>query len=135
MHILREVAALAGISDVPLRRLIEQRFAELSEGGEFDAARMGYFVVVEPGDLVERIEAEVGCPILTDAFSNARYGDADFTPGCEWLLDHGACYELAFILNDDGFSIGVFVPRADIDPELLAFCAEYAIPAMAVTPT
>jgi hypothetical protein len=35
-----------------------------------------------------------------------------------------------FILNDDGFGIGIFIPKSEgIDPELLALCAAYAVPA------
>ena len=131
MLTLRELASVAAIADPVIRRLIEQRFAELSQAGEFDSARMGYFVLIEPGDVGERIEAETGCPILSDCFGETRYGDADFSPGFEWLLEHASCYEMAFVFNDDGYSIGVFIPKLDIDPTLLALCAEYATPAIA----
>jgi ABC-type enterochelin transport system permease subunit len=57
MLTLRELASVAAIADPVMRRLIEQRFAELSQAGEFDSARMGHFVLVEPGDVGERIEA------------------------------------------------------------------------------
>jgi hypothetical protein len=126
MRILRELGDAAGIDDAEVRLLIEQRFAELGGAGGFDAS-MGYFVLVEPGDRAEAIEARTGCPILTDDFSGAHYGEAEFTPGFEWLLAHPACFEMAFVWGDLG--IGVFLPRTGIDPVLLALCEDYAVPA------
>jgi hypothetical protein len=86
MRILRKPADAAEIGDPALRRLVEQRFAEIGEDGCFDTETMGNFIVVEAGDSARQIEAESGCPILTDCFGEARYGDADFTPAFEWAM-------------------------------------------------
>jgi hypothetical protein len=130
MRLLRDPAAAAGIEDVELRRLVEQRFQEIGEGAAFDPDTMGYFVVVEPGDSVAALEAETGCAILTDLFGESRFGEADFTPAFEWLMAHPACFEIVYVFNDDGYGIDLFVPkRAGVDPELLAMCATYADPA------
>jgi len=46
----------------------------------------------------------------------------------EFLEDHGCCYE-TYILGGD-FGIGIFVPKQDgINPDLLAMCLAYAVPA------
>jgi hypothetical protein len=49
--------------------------------------------------------------------------------GEEYAPDlHG--YALVFVLNDDGYGIEILVPKADgVDRELLAMCAQFAVPA------
>jgi hypothetical protein len=57
------------------------------------------------------------------------FGEAEAAPAFEWLAVHRRWYEIACILNDDGFGVAIFVPRqGDMDPELLALCAAYASP-------
>jgi hypothetical protein len=57
----------------------------------------------------------------------SRFGHPDFTPSCETPEEHPGCYEMVFILNDDGFGIEIFIPKTGgIDADLLAMCAEYA---------
>jgi hypothetical protein len=41
---------------------------------------------------------------------------------------------MLFILNDEGFAINIFIPKhSGIDPQLLALCTEYAVPALVPT--
>jgi hypothetical protein len=54
---------------------------------------------VQPGDAPEAIHRAVGFPITYDQAEQ---------PGFEWLGDHGAWFELAYVLTDD-FGIIVFV--------------------------
>ena len=57
------------------------------------------------------------------------FGEADAAPAFEWLAAHRRWYEIACILNDDGFGAGIFVPgQGGMDPELLALCAASASP-------
>jgi len=129
MHIVRNPAAVAALEDPELRDLLEERFGDLAGDQPFDADAMGYFVVVEPGDTVEALEEATGCPILRSWFDDARFGDEDFAPCCEWIAAHGGWYELAYILNDEGFGVGIFVPKdPGIEQTLLALCAAYASP-------
>lgn len=122
--------SLASISDPGILQLIEQRFIEITDGEPYDADIHGYFVVAEPGDGMDVLEKEVGCPILRGLFGEARYGDPDFSPCFEVLEEHPGCYEMVFIMTDGDFGISLFIPKAEgINPELLAMCAEYAVPA------
>ena len=69
-------------------------------------------------------------PILTDLFGEAHFGDPEFSPAAEVIEEHRSCYELVFIFTDDGYGIEIFVPKVHgVDPELLAMCAQFAVPA------
>jgi hypothetical protein len=84
--------------------------------------------IVEPRDTVEDIEEEIGFCILTNLFDDARYPDPDFVPFCEALEDHGGCYEMLFILSDgDDGAVEIFIPKAGVDPLLLAMCSKFAV--------
>ena len=116
-----------------IRDLVRQRITELSEGEPFDPELMGSLILVEPGDTPASLEAGCGCLITTGLFVDAK--DPDFMPCFEWLEHHpqGHCYEMLFIMTDDGIGTALFIPDAEgIDPQLLAFCRQYATPAFEV---
>ncbi len=130
MLVLRDPSKVFAITDPQLRDLIEQRFEDVCDGEDFDPDLHGCMIVVEPGDGVETLEVESGCPILRSYIGNARYGDPEFKPVFECLEEHAFCYEMVFVPGDGDFGIVIFIPKQDgIDPELLAMCAEYAEPA------
>ena len=122
MRVLRSPEDLLDLPRGPVRALVEQRMAQIGGADPFVPA-LGQFVVVEPGDAMESIEAEVGLPLLTGLFDDTRFGDPDFAPAWEWAVDHGDLYEMAFVLTDDGFAVEVLVPVVSgIDADLLALC-------------
>lgn len=129
MLILRDPAAVSGVADPDIARLLALRFDQLSEDEPYDPDINGFFIVVEPGDTVATLEAASGCWITQGLFSNARYGEADFSPCFEFLEEHPFCWEMVFILNDGGYGVLFAIPKAGIDDELLRFCREYAAPA------
>ena len=135
MLILREPAAVAEIADPFVRQLLAQHFTEMAQGepdGFGDWGQLAYFVLVEPGDSLERLQQQTGCAIAHSRFSSARFGDADFWPSWEYLEEHSSCYDLGFVLSDSGFGVGLVVPKlAGIDAQLLALCEAYATPAQA----
>lgn len=131
MRVLRDPAMAVSIEDAALRALVAQRFIEIAQDEPYDPDTYGYFVVAEPGDSVEALEKETGCPILGSLFSEARFGEPDFSPSFEFLEEHQcpACYEMVFILSDGGFGIDLFVPKVPgMDRQLLHFCQTYAVP-------
>ncbi len=86
-------------------------------------------MVIEAGDGVGDIEQQCGVPILYDPYSDAIYGHPDFTPSFDFLIDHGAAYEMHFDSSDDGIGTTLLIPKGDcIDADLLALCAQYAVP-------
>ena len=108
-----------------LNNRLQYHFQALSAPETYDPEEHGYIVIAEPGDAVKTLEAETGCPILTDWFQESRYGDEDFAPACDWLEDHLLYYELGYTLNDNGFPVLLIIPKlSGIDPELLAMCFE-----------
>ena len=130
MLILRDPALASRIADSGLRALVEVRFAQVWGGAAYDHREHGYMIVVEPGDSVESLEAESGCSILNDPDESIHFGHPEFSPACEVLDEHPGCFEMAFILNDDGFAIALFIPKRDgVDADLLAMCAAFAEPA------
>lgn len=132
MIILHGPSLIHHIADPSIRNLVSQRFSQILSGEPYDYDQHGYMIVVEPGDSIESLESETCCSILHNAFDNTHFGEADFTPCFEALEEHSHCFEMLFILSDSGFGIELFIPKhSGINPELLALCAEYAVPAMA----
>jgi hypothetical protein len=130
MLVLRNPDLTRNIDDPHLRVLIEQRFEDICAGEEYEDDVHGFMIVVEPGDSSEALEAESSCPILHNLFGDARFGDPTFQPCFEVLEEHAGCYELVFVPGDGDFGIVIFIPKAEgVDPELLALCARYAVPA------
>lgn len=130
MRVLRDPALAACILDPGLRQLVQQRFIDLCAGEDYESDVHGYLIVVEPGDRVAALEEESGCPILRNLVGTARFGEAEFSPCFEVLEEHPSCYEMVFVPSDGDFGIVIFIPKREgIDAELLAMCAQYAVPA------
>jgi hypothetical protein len=130
MIILNDPSLIDRIFDPAIRDLVQQRFSEICAGEPYDFDLHGYMIVVEPGDSVEVLEQEIGWPILHGLFDDTCYGEPDFTPSFEALEEHAYCYEMVFIFNDEGFGVDLFIPKKPgIDSDLLAMCADYAVPA------
>ena len=133
MLILDSLTLLGNIPDPYIRSLVERRFKQILSGEPYDYDLHGYMIVVEPNDSIESLEIETRCSILHNFFNDTEFGDSDFTPCFEALEEHASCYEMVFILNDEGFGLAIFIPKhPGINAELLAMCAEYAVPAIEI---
>ena len=130
MVIVREKGDALLIADASVRRLVERRLEQACGDDQYDPDRDGLFVVVQPGDGPIDIEEATGVDVLSDAFGESRYPDAEFTPATEVIEDHGSCYELVFVFTDEGSGLELFLSKTEgMDPELLAMCAAHAVPA------
>jgi hypothetical protein len=89
--------------DPNLRVLIGLRAWQMDDDRSLPLSDIVQFVVVQPGDTSEVIHEAVGFPITWDQAEQ---------PGFEWMEDHGAWFELAYVLTDD---VGMLVFVAD-DP-------------------
>lgn len=128
MRILRDAADVAALDDAELRALIERRLDEREIGDAFDAELHGPFVVMIPGDGLTEVEAAVGIPLLVNPVTRIPYGDPAFSPIFEYAGRHARFYELVFIPGDGDEGVTLFVPHhPDVEPRLLALCAEYAV--------
>jgi hypothetical protein len=124
MLVISDTSSLSRIADPAVRDLIQRRAEEL--GTDADLAT---FVVVEPGDPLDAVNAQLGFSILSNRFDGRRYGEPGFAPSFEVLEEHPGCYEMVFVLADYGDGVIVLVPKVDgADPRLLALCADYAVP-------
>lgn len=126
MIVVRDISAIQKISSAAISELVRERIDEL--GGEaFDADTLGYFLVLEAVDNIEAIHAQLGFDILCNRMTGVRYDQADFTPSFEFIEKLEACYDMVFILSDDGYGVEVFVPKGEgVDPDLIAMCQRYA---------
>ena len=109
--------------DLQLKQLLIERRDQL--GHEiFNEAR---FVIVQPGDSVNALEAELGFSVFQNPADGTRFGEPDFTPGWEWLAYHGFCFEMVFIFDDSGFAHVVLVENRPLqNRKLRLLCLTYA---------
>ena len=116
MIIIRDPTLADTINNPSIRNLVATRFAQVLMGEPYDYNQNGYMIVVEEGDSIADLEAETCCIISVD-------------PMFEALEEHDCCYEMLFILNDDGFAITLFIPKHGTNADLLKLCSKYAVPA------
>ena len=127
MIIVKTIASIQKISNTAVREIVRERIYVLG-GDAFNAAELGYFLVVESGDTIEAITAQLGFDILCNRFTGTRYDQTGFTPSVEFVEEFPACYDMVFILSDDGYGVEVFVQKASgVSLELLVMCQRYAV--------
>lgn len=131
MRVLRSKEEIASLLDGTLRTLIQQRIAQIEGCCPWSAEELGPVIVVEPGDSVQALEAEIGLPVLRSLFDEVPFGNDDFVPGFEWVESLGdAAFEMVFIVSDSGAGYDIFIlNQPGVDPDLLALCQAYATPA------
>ena len=124
MHVLRhapEVSAyLSTHTNTEVSSLIQQRQTELLDDDDTTMEELVFFVVLQPGDNRQHLEATLGASIQT----------ADGQPLWEVLEEHATCYEMVVVLSADGFGSLVFIPKLPgMDLDLLTLCQRHATPA------
>lgn len=125
MILIQDFADIGAVTDPDLRCLIQARLDELRQY-EVPLASLAKFIIIQPGDTLADIDTCLGFPILSNRWTGIRYGQPGFTPCWEIIEEHPHCYELVFVISDDGYGIEVFIPKQpDINAELLAMCNEY----------
>ena len=122
MLILKSPSSFDSITDPDILSLVKLRHVQL--GDEL----FGSVIIVEAGDSLSDIEEEIGFSILTNLFDDVRYPDPDFVPCFEAMEDHGAFYEMVFILSDgDDGTVEIFIPKTVVGNDLLAMCSQFAV--------
>ncbi len=83
---------------------------------------------MQPGDSMTALERELGFSVFANQVDGSEFCDPEFSPGWEWLADHGHCFEMVFVMTDDGFAHVALIENSQgVDPELLQLCTVYAI--------
>jgi hypothetical protein len=127
---IRGPTDLSSIADPDIRSLLSLRMDQLGDGEPYNPQVYGELYVAEEFDTAETLEAATGVFITTNPFDGRRHGHPDFAPVCEFIEVHPACFELVFIMSDEG-AVAIFVPKhPSIDRELTAFCTAFAVPAV-----
>lgn len=118
--------ALASPIDVELKRLLALRRGQLLHDSDYELDELATFIVAQPGDPIDALEAALGFSVTVNLVDGARFGDPDYEPSFEWVEQHGGWWELAYVLSDDGFGHVLLIPdREGVDPTLLALCRAY----------
>ena len=115
--------ALKSPIDARVKRLLTTRRNQLG----LDKIDQAHFVLVQPGDTPTQLQLLLSFSVFQNLGDGSKFGDPDFTPGWEWIEDHGFAYELVFILDDSGYAHVVVLPKSEgIDEQLTALCEAYA---------
>lgn len=126
MIIVHDNSTISQISSTAIRELVQKRIDDFASD-DFDSFSLGFFVVVEPRDSIQAIHAQVGFNILHNRFTGVRYDQTDFTPSFEFIEELPSCFDMVFILSDDGYGVELFIPKEDcIEPCLLAMCQMFS---------
>lgn len=115
MKAYRDTAAIRGaVTSLPdISTFLAKRLEELSEYTDHDLSELLNVFVIESGDTLAAIDAELGI-------------SATETP-TELIEAHPGWYEVTYLLGDDGFGLVVYVPNTGgIEPRLLQLCADHA---------
>jgi hypothetical protein len=128
MKLVNSPESVQTVANMDIRQLVQQRIDNLG-GDKFSSADLGYILVIEPGDSLEAIQAQIGFDILSNRWTGLRYDQDGFTPSFEFIEDFGFCYEAVWIVSDTGWGIEAIVPKVEgIPPELLDMCKRFATP-------
>lgn len=116
MIVIRTAEELASALALPLDPYLLLRLTvhrdRLLEYEDYAVEELALFLVVQPGDTLEHVNAASGVTLV-------RNGTFTFTP--ETIDRQGDWLEVLFILSDDGFGVVLFAPLcAGADPNLLA---------------
>ena len=128
MQVIRDLLSTEQISDAAIRTLVQHRIDELG-GDKFNTTELGYILVIDPGDSIVTISAQLGFSILANRFTGIRSDRPGFTPSFEFVEEFPSCFEIVIILDDSGYGVDIFISKGSgVDPDLLAMCQRYATP-------
>ena len=98
MHVLRDAesinAEINSCADPHMKQLIADRAefvrneVDASEGEYDDIGELINFILVEPGDTPQDIDAEMDGTFLMDPYGGRRFGDPAFVPPFETMEEH-----------------------------------------------
>ncbi len=126
MHVIRTESDLQALEDPDLSDLIRRRIADTAEYVDH-FSDLVFFVIVEPGDGMERVASAIGFSPLVNRFDGMRFGEPGFALSWDVLEEHAGFYELTYVLSDDGRGVTVFVSKAEgVSPALLSMCRRFA---------
>lgn len=117
--------ALTSSRDETLTTLLANRIAALSHG-EFNLIDQTEILVVEPRDREADIIRHVGFSPLVEPIDGVRFGQPNFHPFWDWLVQHQGWWEMCISFGST-FAYILFIKDGDgVEPALLTLCRCYA---------
>ena len=111
------------ISNIAIKDLIRKRIDSLND---LDAGDLCNMLVVEGSDTLESLSAQLTFNILCNRLTGIRFDQEGFTPSFEFIEEFPSCFDMVFVLSDDGFGVELFVPKEKgINSELIAMCRTF----------
>ena len=93
-----------------LGELIGLRIKELAEYEEKDFSSLIKILVLEPSDVLTKVDAELGFSLITRQ--------------CDAAESHQEWFELTWVISDDGYGVVVYVPKKyNLNSQLIDYCA------------
>jgi hypothetical protein len=110
MIFVKSLSDIQKVSNPVIRDLVQQRIQSLTAQG-FAIADVGHFAVIDASDTVATIELHLGVP----------------TGSYELMEAFPSCFNFVYLLDQSaGTGVEMFVPKEDIDPDILTMCQRYA---------
>ena len=123
MIVVHDHSSIDQIRNIAIKDLIRKRIDSLND---LDAGDLCKILVVEDSDTLESLSAQLTFNILCNRFSGIRFDQEGFTPSFEFIEEFPSCFDMVFVLSDDGFGVELFVPKEKgINSELIAMCRTF----------
>ena len=123
MIVVHDHSNIDQIRNIAIKDLIQKRIDFLTE---LDAADLCNILVVEGSDTLESLSAQLTFNILCNRFTGIRFDQEGFTPSFEFIEEFPSCFDMVFVLSDDGFGVELFVPKEEgINSKLIEMCRTF----------
>ena len=123
MIVLHDNSSIDQISNNAIKVLIRKRIDSLNE---LDATDLCNILVVEGSDTLESLSALLTFNILCNRFTGIRFDQEGFTPSFEFIEEFPSCFDMVFVLSDDGFGVELLIPKEEgINSELIEMCRTF----------
>lgn len=109
MIVVRDLRSTLQISSTEIRKLALQRINDL--GVDAIDAALAFLLIIELGDDLEALSTQMGFDPLKIRMAGIRFGEPGFTPSFEFVAEFPDCYDMVFVISDDGYGIEVFIPK------------------------
>lgn len=106
MHVILDLSTVTTVAISEIQALINERIGELHDNG-FELSEVGYFLIAEPADTAESIEAHLG-------LSLSSY---------ELIQEYMSCFDLVYVLDQSGMGVEIIIPKdVSTNADLLVTC-------------
>lgn len=121
--VVHDHSSIDQISSIAIKDLIRKRIDSLND---LDAGDLCNILVVEGSDTLGSLSEQLTFNILCNRLTGIRFDQEGFTPSFEFIEEFPSCFDMVFVLSDDGFGVELFVPKEEgINSELIEMCRTF----------